>query len=187
MKKLLSHFTKIVAIWIIGFLTFFGTLPNTPEELPDPVDAIVVLTGDNNRISTGFELYKHFRGEKLFISGVYPGTTVADLTRPYLPAHRTVGIELDDKARNTHENAVETAKWLKLNNYRSIILVTSDYHMRRSWIHFQNQIPDIVITPYAVKPDTPWFQSYKGIKTMVRAYNKLIVTFPIIALNNLKS
>lgn len=187
MNKLISHFIKIVAIWVIGFIVFFSTLPETPKEIPDPADAIVVLTGDSYRISAGFHLYKNYRGEKLLISGVYPGTTVMDLARPYLSAAQMVGIDLDDKATNTRENAIETAKWMRKNKFRSLILVTSNYHMRRAWIHFQNHIPGVVITGYPVVSDqdspTHWSKSYKGIRNMVRAYNKLIVTFPLLILH----
>ena len=188
MKAFFSHFAKVIAVWLIGFVTFTGTLPKTPDKLPNMADAIVVLTGDSYRISAGFDLYQHGVSEKLFISGVYPGTNMVELARPYLPAEQLDGIELDDKATNTRENAVETTKWIRKNQYKSIVLVTSNYHMRRAWIHFQNHMPDLAITPYAVSSSKKhWTTSYKGIRTMVRAYNKLLVTLPIILIQKTTS
>lgn len=190
MKKLFSHFSKIVLIWVIGFIDFAITLPKIPEQL-DKADAIVVLTGDSYRISAGFDLYKMEKAEKVFISGVYPGTTVMDLARPYLDTSKVTGIELDDRATNTRENSIETAKWIHKNKHQSIILVTSNYHMRRAWIHFQNQMPDLKMTLYPVisskDKSNHWFTSYKGIKTMVRAYNKLIATFPLMFIQKITS
>lgn len=191
MKKMLSHFTKIVIIWVIGFIVFTTTLPKTPQKFDKKADAIVVLTGDSYRISAGFDLYKTDWAEKLFISGVYPGTTVMDLARPYLNTSQMTGIELDDRATNTRENSIETAKWVRKNKYESIILVTSDYHIRRAWIHFQNQMPDLTVTLYPVISSKDkgkrWFTHYKGIKTMVRSYNKLIATFPLMFIQKITS
>lgn len=41
-------------------------------------------------------------------------------------------IRVDDRSRNTHENAVETKRILDAEGARSVVLVTSAYHMRRA-------------------------------------------------------
>ena len=54
-----------------------------------------------------------------------------------IPADR---IEYETNARNTHENAVETAKFLK-KDYRpqECLLITSSYHMRRARASFEKE------------------------------------------------
>ena len=41
-------------------------------------------------------------------------------------------IDLGRNATNTFENALETANWIEANEYKNVIIVTSDYHMKRS-------------------------------------------------------
>jgi uncharacterized SAM-binding protein YcdF (DUF218 family) len=46
------------------------------------------------------------------------------------------GIMMDDKSRNTVENAKNTAEILKSNGFKHPILVTSAYHMERAVMDF---------------------------------------------------
>ena len=173
-------FVRTVIVWVIGFGAFIATLPDTDLDVPPGADAIIVLTGDSNRITTGFKLFDKHRGHRMLISGVYPGTRVDDLALPYVSPRTVTKIDLDDVAKNTRQNAIETNKWMTKHNYKTMILVTSDYHMRRARMHFQDIMPNAGITPYPVSSMDKWWQSGKGIKTMIRAYNKLLVTWPLI-------
>lgn len=66
----------------------------------------------------------------------------------------------EEKSRNTHENAVETAKILKqrLPSVENILLVTSGRHMRRSLACFQHE--GLNCTPYSTDLYTGPKRSY---------------------------
>ena len=51
-------------------------------------------------------------------------------------------------------NAREASEWIRQNNISSICLVTADYHLPRAIMEFNNLMPDLQISPYAVKAQT---------------------------------
>ena len=57
-------------------------------------------------------------------------------------------------AHDTIGNA-EAANWMKSSGHRSMILVTSNYHMARSRLEFHAAMPDITIIEYPVLPTDP--------------------------------
>ena len=61
-------------------------------------------------------------------------------------------IHLGYLADNTYENAMETDMWIQKNDVRSVLLVTSFYHMPRSLFEIETRIPRLVVYPYPVFP-----------------------------------
>ena len=59
-------------------------------------------------------------------------------------------IVLGHEADNTLGNARETANWMHREGYRSLRLVTSWYHMRRSLLEFDRAMPQITIVAHPV-------------------------------------
>lgn len=149
--------------WFIGFLFFclytlsFKYAPQTHS------DAIVVLTGGSNRIHTGLKLIKEQKAEYMLISGVYKDVTKQKLF-PNTPAQITDKITLGYKALNTKGNAAEVNDWIQEKNIKSILLVTSFYHMPRSIFEIQKQNKDITIYPLPVFPKS-FNNSVDWIKT----------------------
>jgi uncharacterized SAM-binding protein YcdF (DUF218 family) len=121
-------------------------------------DAIIVLTGGEGRIPSGFELLLAEKADKLLISGVLGFLSKEEILFNNASAFTEEDqedlknhccIELDYIADTTETNAIESAKWIKDNNVKSIILVTSDYHMPRSYMLFSVALnEDILITAY---------------------------------------
>src|SRR5262249_2137633 len=60
-------------------------------------------------------------------------------------------VDLDKRSLNTEENAFETTVWAKSRGYRSLIVVTSTYHMPRTLIELRQTMPDAELVPYPVK------------------------------------
>src|SRR3546814_14678895 len=58
--------------------------------------------------------------------------------------------DLGYEADNTRGNAVETAAWMKDQDFTSLRLVTATYHMPRSLLEFRRPMPDIEIVPHPV-------------------------------------
>src|SRR3546814_2225457 len=55
-------------------------------------------------------------------------------------------------ASDTLGNARETALWAQATGRRSLVLVTSNYHMPRARLEFEHAMPGALLVPYSVVP-----------------------------------
>ncbi|HBA71790.1 MAG TPA: YdcF family protein [Geobacter sp.] len=114
-------------------------------------DAIVVLAGGKGRVEEGIRLFRESRARYLYFIGVDPSVRKSDLYRPRPGDPSSERVILEKASRNTLENAVLGREVIMKNNIRSIILITSRYHLKRSSILFRNSLPkNIAIYPYPV-------------------------------------
>lgn len=114
-------------------------------------DAVVVLAGGKGRIEEGVRLYREGKGERLFLIGVDPSVRKTDLYREKNGERSGDEVYLEKVSRNTLENAILARQMLLQYNVRSMLLITSRYHMKRSLLLFRNVFPkDIAIYPYPV-------------------------------------
>lgn len=144
-------FILILSLWVIGFCVF-GLYALSLKYIPaENADAIVVLTGGEDRIATAVTLLQENRGKRLLISGVNQDVSPNELFRAH-PNADSNRITLGYAARNTVGNARETADWIKQRQIASVLLVTSFYHMPRSIAEILSQTPDTRIIPYPVFP-----------------------------------
>ena len=115
-------------------------------------DAIVVLTGGLGRLDEGIALLDRGFGKRLFISGVHPGVELNALLRqaPAVREGRDCCITLGHGALDTRGNAIETAAWVAGAGVKSLLLVTSNYHIERSLIEFRRAMPAVAILAHPV-------------------------------------
>lgn len=170
-----------LVLWTAG-LAWFATL--VPRAVADPdsrTDAIVVLTGGPERVRQGLELLRAGMAGKLFISGVYEGVDVAKILSVSGEGSEDLAccIELGHDAIDTVGNARETAAWAGVGNYRSLRLVTSDYHMPRSLAVFRRAMPHIELIAHPVFSDTvrmeSWWLSPGTAGLLASEFNKFLV------------
>jgi len=144
----------LVALWLAGLVWFVADLGERGSAPTQPADALVVLTGGSRRLEAGLALLGAGQGRKLFVSGVPAGISVEDVLRPVGASADAGLIVLGHDAGNTIGNAAETARWLKAEGYRSLYLVTADYHMRRALLEFHRVLPaDAIVIPDPIAPD----------------------------------
>ncbi len=148
-----------VLIFIGGFLWFIFDVPKTSTT--EKVDAVVVLTGGNGRIEEGLTLLREDAARMVYISGVNSNVSDTQLQQ----SHKISAKEMDccirtDKSQDTRTNALETAKWAEENNIRTMRLVTSSYHMRRSLLEFRSLLPETVILPTPVSVTKVYGQNW---------------------------
>jgi len=114
-------------------------------------DAIVVLAGGKGRVEEGVRLYREGKGQWLFFIGVDPTVRRSDLYHPRPGDPSANGVILERASRNTLENAIFGRDVIMSKEVRSIVLITSRYHMKRASILLRNALPkDIAIYPYPV-------------------------------------
>ena len=152
LKALLFSLLLLLAAALVGFLAFVDSLPERPVNATAKTDAIVVLTGGSERVGTGIRLLEQGLAKHLFISGVPPGVSRDEVLRgidleDFRLRHRIV---LGHAAGDTAGNARETAAWMERQQYRSLRLVTSQYHMPRSRAIFAWAMPHVGIVPHPV-------------------------------------
>lgn len=140
-------------IYVAGFLVFWALLP-----VPDSVDAeavraeaIVVLTGEGQRLAPAVDLLERGAGRRLLISGVNP-----DIDKDELRQVLDAGVAFDCcadlgfEAADTHGNALEARDWAMEYGYHSLIIVTGYEHMPRSLLEFSSLMPEYTLIPFPV-------------------------------------
>ena len=79
------------------------------------------------------------KGNRLLISGVNQATSKNSLRRRFSKHRKLFAccVDLDHLAFNTRSNAAQSARWARAHKFKSLILVTSTFHMPRSLAEFQ--------------------------------------------------
>jgi uncharacterized SAM-binding protein YcdF (DUF218 family) len=164
----------------IGFVGFLSQLRGTETKPSRHADGIVVLTGGSSRVSDAMELLAAGYGKRLLISGVHPTNDASDISRSLPDSQSLMGccVDLDRSAVNTRSNAAETRRWARERGFRSLIVVTSNYHMPRATVELSHAMPDIVLIPFAVVGDKwrdePWWTNGATLRLLLSEYVKYV-------------
>jgi uncharacterized SAM-binding protein YcdF (DUF218 family) len=170
----------IVAAIALGFVAFLAQLRNTETRPERHADGIVVLTGGASRVSDAMELLAAGYGRRLLISGVHPTSTVSDISRSVQESQALFNccVDLDRSAVSTRSNASETRHWAHERGFKSLIVVTSNYHMPRAIVELSHAMPDIALIPYAVVGerwrDEPWWENGTTFRLVLSEYVKYV-------------
>ena len=172
----------MLVIWMAGLLEFGDRVARlTPADDPPSADGIVALTGGSDqRLEAATRLLEAGKGKRLLVSGVNPMATRQDLwgvTGAAKPLFDCC-VDLGFTAADTVGNARETAEWAKSLGYRSLILVTADYHMPRAMLELRAALPTATITPYPVATRDldaqHWQASGPGVRRVALEYCKYL-------------
>lgn len=127
--------------WALGFALFMLSL-GKPLEDDVKTDAIVVLTGGKGRIDRGIALIRAGAAKRMLISGTDPTVRPIELAVQYRTPPRLFRccIDLGHEAVDTRSNADETAAWVRRRGYKSVRLVTADWHMARARLELSNAL-----------------------------------------------
>jgi hypothetical protein len=180
--------TLLVSYFFLELFNFKATIINLQKNQVGMTSQIVILTGGTNRIKEGFEIINKFdekskKNIKILVSGTGKGFTKLSLQKKlnsnlYLKLIECC-VELDGVSKDTYSNANETSKWVNKNNIKEILLITSNYHMPRSILEFNNIMPNLKILPYPIKPEqhqiNEWLKSFETFSLVFIEYCKYIV------------
>jgi uncharacterized SAM-binding protein YcdF (DUF218 family) len=164
-----------------GFYWFVQQMPVVEVSPSRNADGIVVLTGGALRISDALELLSSGHGRRLLISGVNRTTRSYEIAR-LVPEHQrwfSCCVDLGHSATNTIGNAVETRRWVEDRGFKSLIVVTANYHMPRAMAELGHELPGVALVPYAVVSDRvkvdDWWDNPSTARLLFLEYLKYIV------------
>lgn len=162
----------IMVMWSAGLWWFV----NHPLDVQPPTkaDAIIVLTGGSNRVQTAVTLWQQGMADRVFISGVADGVSTQDIYENTLLSASDIAAikaktQLGYVATDTNSNVKEVTNWCEQEQMHHIIVVTSNYHIRRVRLLF-DAVSNITVKYVAVTP-----KSVRK-KTIFTEYNKWLVT-----------
>lgn len=161
----------LLLFYALGFVLFAFTLGKPATANAQATDAAVVLTGGPGRIEHAIDVLKQHDAKRLLVAGVDPSVTKPDLARR-IPGSRSwliCCVDLGSESVDTRSNAEEASRWLGKHDYRSIRLITSDWHMRRARYEFERALG----SKYRLVPDA--VRTEPSFITLFGEYNKYLL------------
>ncbi len=151
MKK--KIFAVLLTIAIILVIAYQLRVPHiligkylSPSDVLTKADAIVVVSGDNDRMKHAIDLYKQAYAPKLILSGAARSGLTSNALAMHIEASKSgipnEAVIIEENAINTYENAVFTRDLSLSQGMNNIILVTSPYHQRRVYETFKSVFKD---------------------------------------------
>ncbi len=161
----------LLILYGLGFALFGVTLGGPAPAAAVRTDGIVVITGGPGRFEHGMDVLAQGKGKRLLVAGADPSVTKADLVRRLGGRERLMQccVDLGSESVDTRSNAEETKRWLERRRFRSLRLITSDWHMRRARYEFRRELgQNFEIIPDAVRGEP-------GFMTLFGEYNKYLL------------
>lgn len=175
MRSIIAFLLIAFLMWLGGYFWYISKLEGNITNLEDRTDAIVVLTGGQNRLSVAGKLLNEKMGDKLYVSGVDSKVTRDELIvlLGMTPAMSACCVEIGKKAADTVGNALETLIWVGDNDIKSIRVVTSLEHMPRAMVEFRRFMPDVKLIEHPVGSWRPENINYFNLS---QEYSKYIIS-----------
>jgi uncharacterized SAM-binding protein YcdF (DUF218 family) len=158
------------------------------DEPPETSDVIVVLSGDN------YDAERATRAASLFKSGMAPRVvatgralrsyaTTTDLMKRDLIEHgvpETAIVPFTHKADDTRDEAAVVSEFVASHGWKKILLVTSNYHTRRSQYIYEHSLPanDQLLTVAAPDSDYDpnyWWKTRTGVKIFFHEFGGYLI------------
>ncbi len=186
--KILIAFALILLLLYVGhgFLFEKASRYLYYKDEMKPADVIVVLAGEETeRVEYGVKLFKDgwARKDKMVLAGgplvwKYTWASLMKEHAMYLGVPKKA-ILLEDKSRNTEEDARFTKEILNKYGYKSCILVTSPYHSRRATKIFRKIMGDKIMVISAPSEKSwfsfdEWWKRRRDRSTVLNEYSKFV-------------
>ncbi|MFP3123392.1 YdcF family protein [Ectobacillus funiculus] len=147
------------------------------DEHPNKSDVIVVLSGGKGRLEKGVDLYKKGFAPYLMISNGAEDNLYEGARKLGMP---TEAIIIENQAGSTRENAIFTEKLMIEHQFQSAIIVSSNYHMRRVNINYEQIFKDsklkliyCSVNDNSIYNPKKWWLSKKDFRTTYIEYIKI--------------
>jgi uncharacterized SAM-binding protein YcdF (DUF218 family) len=159
----------LLLAYLLGYAAFTFLVPQPGDARA--TDAIVVLTGGPKRIERGLDLLAAGKAQRMLVSGVGVAVRPVDLAVQY-PGRAPLFaccIDLGREAVDTRSNADEVANWVKKRRFRTVRLITTDWHMPRAGFEIERQVGG------AARVYEDAIESHPRFQTLFVEYNKYLL------------
>ncbi|MGB5086063.1 YdcF family protein [Methylocystis sp. FS] len=171
----------LAAALLLGFVGFALSLPREEFSIPVQTEGVVVLTGGSDRVLDAATLLASGRARRMLITGVNPSTR-SSLLAKILPVSRELFnccVDLGYQALDTAGNAKETRDWAREHNItRTLIVVTSNYHMPRALVEISAALPKVELYPFPVVSEhidvADWISNLRVARFVGKEYMKYV-------------
>lgn len=174
----------LAAVYLLLFYTplvWWSAAPLTLSSPPAQADAIVVFAGGvgesgqagggyQERVKQALELYRGGYAKYLVLSSGYVYSfREAEVMRALavdngVPASAIV---LEQRAASTYQNVAFVDEILRDHHWRSILLVSSPYHMRRATMVWRKVAPEVTVIP-SPPPQSQFYDHPRGGATLAQ-------------------
>jgi uncharacterized SAM-binding protein YcdF (DUF218 family) len=161
----------VVLAWALGFAWFALTLPKPLSR--GKTDGVIVLTGGEGRVARGLEVLRKGWAQKLLVSGVDREVKPREFVAVYhiSTAQMACCVTLGFESVDTRSNAREAARWIAAGKFRSVRLITTDWHMQRAAYELSLMQPKGVVVLRDAVVSQPSFE------TLFTEYHKLLARY----------
>jgi uncharacterized SAM-binding protein YcdF (DUF218 family) len=176
-------FVFAIALWVINPIEKMASyLLINPSTIATADVAIVLSGGSGDRVEKAVSLLNQNKVRRLLMTGGprFNSSEAASMKNYAIslgvPEDK---ISLEERAQSTYENATFTKPIIKNWGVKSIIVVTSDYHTRRSHLVFKNVYGDSVTLQTVggnrlVTPEL-WFRNHEMSEKVLQEWGKIII------------
>ncbi|MEX0748807.1 MAG: YdcF family protein [Candidatus Saccharimonadales bacterium] len=155
-----------IFLCLLGLLIGVGVYISPKDDLRQS-DLIVVVSGGDTKARTdeAIKLYHAGWAPRLLFSGA----ALDPSSRSNAAEMREIAIEaevppdailVEEDSDNTRENAIMSSRLIAALEDEMVILVTSPYHQRRTFIEFRNQLGETVEIINHPAPDERWSRRF---------------------------
>jgi uncharacterized SAM-binding protein YcdF (DUF218 family)/glycosyltransferase involved in cell wall biosynthesis len=188
-------FAGLVALYLLIFYTNFVWLVARPLQINAPLssaDAVVVFAGGvgesgkagggtEERVQYAVDVFKRGLANRMVLSSGYVYSFPEAQVMRSLAMQQGVpddAIIIEERSTDTHQNVEYVNGILKSRGWRSALLVSSPYHMRRALMVWRKSAPDVRIVP-AAPPRSQFYDHARGasfdqLRAIVHEYGAIV-------------
>ncbi|NQX45876.1 YdcF family protein [Paenibacillus tritici] len=151
------------------------------SESPGQADVLIILSGGGGRVEQGVQLFQEGYAPQLLLSNVKENAGPSgNMRQTSLSLGIPEGAILaENAAQSTYQNAQFTLPIMKQQGFKSAIVVSSDFHMRRVKFIFDHVYKDSGIELTYVGADSgynakAWWSDRYSRETTFNEYTKMI-------------
>lgn len=168
--------TIISVTCIFLFISVIDSFNHNYSNNPKDVDVIIVVGGADGRMQKGAELYKDEYSKYVLITPIVPSINFQNIDFAVNLGIPESAIIEEYEATSTYSNATRSFTIMKEYGFKSALIVTSDYHLKRTKMIYdrENNLDyDLTyISAYNANGEQ-WYERYNAKKLWFSEYYKL--------------
>jgi uncharacterized SAM-binding protein YcdF (DUF218 family) len=136
MIRLLKIIIGISIFFFLGMAVSGHILVKISDKPVEDIDIYVLFKGDESRLKAFYQLLDTHKADRFFIPGV-SDKTLRYWDKKYDRPVSTIPLTTKNSTTSTFEDVLQADSIIRQSGFKTIMLVTSDYHMFRAWTLFR--------------------------------------------------